>query len=95
MILQQTILSTIAELEQMKQGMKVQQFNSLMEKYPALLMSVFESHAVQLSCSLITEEMYSRSNAIFSADATKRIREEAFVNEWIKYVNELEGRHCA
>ena len=93
LILQYTIFSTIVELEQMKQGLTAQKFDELMKRHPDILMPVFESPEVKLTSALIIEEMYCRSNTIFSARGVKRMVEEAIFAEWVKYVKELEGRH--
>ena len=93
MVLHYTILSTVAELEQLKQGMKAQQFDVLMKKQPRLLMPVFEAPEIKLTSSIITE-LYCRSNVVFSVQSAKRIKQEAIIEQWLKYVEELEGKHC-
>ena len=92
MILHYTILSTVAELEQLKQGMKAQQFDVLMKKQPRLLMPVFEAPKIKLTSSIITE-LYCRSNVLCFQSKVQRIKKEAIFEQWLKYVEELEGKH--
>jgi len=93
LILQHTIVSTIRELDQMKEGLSAQRFDEFMRKHPGLLMPVFETREVNLTSDVIIEDLYCRNNTIFSARGMGRIIEEAIFEEWVKYVKELEGRH--
>jgi len=91
LILQHAIVSTITELDQMKEGLSAQKFDKFMRKNPGLLLPVFETRKVKLTSNVIIEDLYCRNNTIFSARGMGRIIEETIFAEWVKYVKELEG----
>lgn len=89
MCLHYSVLVSLAELEQLRRGLAVQKFDSLMELYPQLLRKAFQPS----QCKITSEYIQDLFVAGFSpVGSNKRLVEEAIVMMWIHYLQYLEGR---
>ena len=52
------VFSTVAELEQLKQGLQLQKFSTLMEIYPSTVRTAFQP-AMEIITSGVIEQLYS------------------------------------
>lgn len=86
MCLHYSVLVSLAELEQLRRGLAIQKFNSLMESYPQLLRKAFQPP----QCKITSEYIQDLFVAGFSRN--KRPTEEAIMIMWIRYLQYLEGR---
>ncbi len=90
MCLHYTILVSLAELEQLRRGLAVQNFNSLMDSYPALLRTAFEPPQHEISSSFI-QDMFL---AEFSPKGcNQREIEEAILMCWVQYLHHTECKY--
>lgn len=90
MVLHFTILSTITELEQMKQGLKVLKLDQLMQRYPEIMKQAFQP-PLSLECSDI-ETLYGQECAELANEGTeKRSKQEAILRAFTVYIRGLKG----
>ena len=90
MVLHFTILGTIAELEQLKQGLAVQNFDELMKKQPVIMRTAFQATS-SLTCDDI-EHLFSRKSADLAAKGSdKRSKQEAILRAFSTYIRGLKG----
>ena len=83
-----SVLASLAELEQLRRGLTIQKFASLMECYPAVLKKAFRPPEVQITSDII-QDLYVPS---FSPKGSnRRNTEEAILMTWIRYLQSLEG----
>ena len=81
MCLHYSVLVSLAELEQLRRGLAIQKFNSLMDSYPQLLRKAFQPP----QCKITSEYIQDLFVAGFSPmGSNKRPREEALW--WCGYV---------
>ena len=86
--LHHSILVSLAELEQLRRGLALQKFDSLMESYPEAIRKAFQPS----QCELTHEYIQDLFVAIFSPKGSnKRPVEEAIMMMWIRYLQYLEG----
>ena len=89
MCLHYSVLVSLAQLEQLRRGLAVQKFDSLMELYPQLLWKAFQPS----QCKITSEYIQDLFVAGFSpVGSNKRLVEEAIMMMWIHYLQYLEGR---
>ena len=87
MCLHYSVLASLAELEQLRRGLSVQKFNSLMESSPQLIQKAFVPPDTKISSDFL-EDLYV---PIFSPKGSnKRVIEEALIMTWITYLQYLE-----
>ena len=75
-----TVLSSLAELEQLRRGLAVQKFNSLMESFPQLLRGAFQP--------LTSEMIQDLFVANFSPPGSNK---RPVFMMWIRYLEHCEG----
>ena len=83
-----SVLVSLAELEQLRRGLTIQKFASLMESYPITLRKVFRPPEIQITSEII-QDMFLPS--LSAKGSNKRNVEEAIVMTWIQYLQSLEG----
>ena len=82
------ILVSLAELEQLRRGLAIQKFNSLMESVPNAVRKAFEPPIQTISSDFI-QDMYT---ALFSpTGSNKRVIEESIMMSWVRYLQYVEG----
>ena len=82
------ILVSLAELEQLRRGLAIQKFNSLMESVPTVIRTAFEPPIQKISSGVI-QDMYT---TMFSpSGSNKRVIEESIVMSWVRYLQFVEG----
>lgn len=84
------ILSSVTELEQLKQGLVVQKFNTLMEKYPDALRTAFQPVLQGITSSLI-EQLYCNHTNLAPRGSEKWSKQQGILNAWICYLRRIEG----
>ena len=88
MCLHYSILVSLAELEQLRRGLDIQRFDSLMESFPQLLRKDFQSPV----CEITSEYVQDLFVALLSpVGSNKRPGEEAIMMMWIRFLQYLEG----
>lgn len=88
MCLHYTVLSCLAELEQLRRGLAVQKFNSLMECYPELLRKVFQPAVRPITSAMIQDLFVGNFSPVGS---NSRAIEEALLMTWTRYLENIEG----
>ena len=83
-----TVLSSLAELEQLRRGLAVQKFNSLMESLPQLLRGAFQPSLQPLTSEMIQDLFVANFSP---PGCNKRPVEEAIFMMWIRYLEHCEG----
>ena len=82
------ILVSLAELEQLRRGLAIQKFNSLMESVPQAVRKAFEPPIQEISSAFI-HDMYT---ALYSpTGSNKRVIEESIMMSWVRYLQYVEG----
>ena len=90
MCLHYSILVSLAELEQLRRGLAIQKFNSLMESYPQLIRKAFQPPQQEITSEFI-EDLF---DAVLSPKGSnKRVVEEAIMMMWIHYLQDLQGEN--
>ena len=84
------IFSTVAELEQLKQGLLVQKFSTLMEKYPDAVRTAFQP-AKQIITSGLIEQLYCNHANLGPRGSEKWCKQQAILNAWACYLRRIEG----
>lgn len=88
MCLHYSILVSLAELEQLRRGLAIQKFDSLMESFPQPLRKAFQPP----TCEITSEYVQDLFVALLSpVGSNKRSVEEAIMMMWIRYLQCLEG----
>lgn len=83
-----SVLASLAELEQLRRGLTIQKFGSLMQSHPSTLHKAFRPPEIQITSDII-QDLFVPS---FSpSGSNKRNTEEAIVMTWIRYLQHLEG----
>ena len=90
MCLHYCILCSLTELEQLKEGLTVQKFNTLMIKYPELVRTAFNQPTLTITSSVI-EELYSDHVDIATKGSEKWNQQQAILNAWRHYLKGIEG----
>ena len=85
------IFSTVAELEQLKQGLAVQKFITLMEKYPGTVKTAFQP-AKQVVTSSLIEQIYCNHTNLAPRGSDKWYKQQGILNAWSCYLRNIEGR---
>ena len=85
-----SIFATLTELDQVKQGLTVQKFNVLMEKYPNAVRASFQPVKEVITSSLI-EELYCSNTSLAPRGSEKWSRQQAILNAWVCYLRRIEG----
>ena len=85
------IFSTVAELEQLKQGLAVQKFITLMEKYPGTVRTAFQP-AKQVVTSSLIEQIYCNHTNLAPRGSDKWYKQQGILNAWSCYLRNIEGR---
>lgn len=81
-----SILVSLAELEQLKRGLSLQRFSTLMESHPHLLRKAFLPPKVVISSDFI-QDMYT---VLFSpVGSNNRSEEQSVVMLWYQYLQEI------
>ena len=88
MCLHYSILVSLAELEQLRHGMAVQKFDSLMASFPQLLQKAFQPSQRTITSEYIQDIFVAVLSPVGS---NKRPVEEAIMMRWICYLQYLEG----
>ena len=89
MCLHYSVLVSLAELEQLRRGLAVQKFDSLMESFPQLLRKAFQPYQCKITSVYIQDLFVAGLSPVGS---NKRPVEEAIMMMWIHYLQYLEGR---
>ena len=82
------ILSSLAELEQLKRGLTFQKFNLLMEEHPGLLRSAFHPPKIEITSDFI-QDLFEL--VYYPKGSNQRLKEEEIVFTWIQYLKDIEG----
>ena len=88
MCLHYSILVSLAELEQLRRGLAIQRFDTLMESYPHLLRRAFEPFDQAVSSEYIQDLFVPEFS---QKGSNQRKTEEAIMIMWICYLQYLEG----
>ena len=90
MCLHYSVLTSLAEMEQLRRGLAIQKFNSLMESHPQAIRKAFEPSEIEVTSDFLQDLFVP----VFSAQGSnKRGTEEALIMTWIRYLQSLEGRN--
>lgn len=89
MCLHYTVLSSLAELEQLHRGLTIQKFNTLMEYFPQLLRKAFQPSLHPITSGMIKDLFVANFSP---PGSNNRPVEEALVLMWTRYLNHLEGK---
>ena len=90
MCLHYSVLTSLAEMEQLRRGLAVQNFNILMESHPQAIRKAFEPSEIQVTSDFLQDFFVP----VFSAQGSnKRGIEEALIMSWIHYLQSIEGRN--
>lgn len=82
------VLASLAELEQLRRGLAMQKFSTLMEAFPEIVRKAFNPPERKISSSFIQDLFVPRLSPVGS---NKREVEEAVLIIWIRYLQKLEG----
>ena len=84
-----TVLVSLAELEQLKRGLAMQKFDSLLESAPKALRKAFEPPEQNVHSEFI-QDMFP---AIFSTTGSnRRVVEENIMMTWVQYLQHIDGK---
>ena len=84
------IFAALTELEQVKQGLTVQKFSILMEKYPNTVRTAFQPVQEVITSSLI-EELYCNNLNLAPRGSERWSKQQAILNCWVCYLRRIEG----
>ena len=90
MCLQYCVLSSLTELEQLKEGLIIQKFNTLMLKFPKIIRMAFTQCALAITSNTI-EELYRDHVIIAPKGSDKWSQQKAIVNAWTHYLRGIES----
>ena len=82
------VLSSLAELEQLRCELSMKNFSTLMESSPRAIKRAFELSHTKV-CSEFLQDLFVPSFSPKGSD--KRAQEEALIMSWISYLQYLEG----
>lgn len=85
------ILSSLTELEQLKEGLTVQNFNSLMMTFPAVIRTAF-THCPRAITSSVIEELYAEHVIVAPRGSEKWNQQQAILNSWRCYLRGIESK---
>ena len=88
MCLHYTVLSCLAEIEQLRRGLTVQKFNYIMECYPELLRKIFQPPVQPITSEMVADLFVADFSPIGS---NNRAVEETLLMMWIRYLEHIEG----
>ena len=88
MCLHYSVLVSLAELEQLRRGLAVQKFDSLMESFPQLIRKAFQPSQCKIT-SVYIQDLFVAG--LFPVGSNKRPVEQAIMIMWIHYLQYLEG----
>jgi len=88
MCLHFVILESLAELEQLRRGLAVQKFNSLMEAFPHVVRKAFTPPEQKISSDMLQDLFVP---AFSPKGSNRREVEEAVVMCWLQYLQHVEG----
>ena len=83
-----TVLSSLAELEQLRHGLSVCQFSMIFERHSKLFRPLFLHSDESITASFI-QDLYKVEYS--PQGSTKRILEEEIIMAWITFLSECEG----
>lgn len=86
------IFCTVAELEQLKQGLVVQKFTTLMEKHPDVIRGAFCLAKQAITSSLI-EQLYDNHKDLAPRGSEKWCKQQGILNAWVCYLRKIEGMY--
>ena len=89
--LHSSILSTLAELEQLRRGLQTAKFSLLMEQHPAFFKPYFLHSSEVISADFI-QDLFSVQYSL--AGSNRRAIEEKLMINWISYLKDLEGMYA-
>ena len=84
------IFAMLTELDQVKQGLMVQKFNVLMEKYPNVVRTAFQPVKEVITSSLI-EELYCSHTTLAPMGSERWSKQQAIINPWVCYLRRIKG----
>ena len=84
------IFCTVAELEQLKQGLVVQKFTTLMEKHPDVIRGAFCPPKQAITSHLI-EQLYDDHKDLAPRGSEKWCKQQGILNAWVCYLRKIEG----
>ena len=83
-----SVLTSLAELEQLRRGLSIQTFDSLIQNYPEIMYKAFQPSDYQLTSTYI-QDLFK---PLFSPKGSNnRESEEAIVMSWILCLQNIEG----
>lgn len=85
-----SILSSLTELEQLKEGLAIQKFSTLMMKVPVIIRTAFTQCALTVTSSVI-EELYCDHVITAPRGSDKWNRQLAILGAWKCYLRGIEG----
>lgn len=86
MCLHYSVLVSLAELEQMRRGLSIQHFNTLMESFPRQMREAFCPQVHEIT----SEQLQDMFTPLFSTvGSNKRKQEEAIVMMWFRYLQQI------
>jgi len=84
------ILSSLMELEQLKEGLTVQKFNRLMMRFPEIFRTAFTQCTPAITSSVI-EELYCDHVIVAPRGSDKWNRQQDILNAWTRYLRGIES----
>lgn len=90
MCLHYSVLVSLAELEQLRRGLSLLKFDSLMTSYPDLLKKTFEPPKFEITRDFVQNLLTPDFSPVGS---NNRNTEEAIVMTWIHYLRYLESMY--
>lgn len=81
------ILCSLTELEQLKEGLTIQKFNTLMIRFKELIRTAFTQPASPISSSVI-EELYSDHVLTAPKGSEKWNQQQAILSAWRHYLRD-------
>ena len=86
------VFSTVAELEQLKQGLMVQKFSTLMERHPDVVREAFRPAKQAITSSLIEQLYTSNHSNLAPRGSEKWCKQQGILNAWACYLRRIEGK---
>ena len=85
-----SVLVSLAELEQLRRGLALQKFSSLMQSHPRVMRKAFQTSDHKISSEYIQDLFVPRLSL---RGSNQREVEEAIVMTWIRYLQNIEGTY--
>ena len=82
------VLSSLAELEQLRRGLHTLRFSVLMESYPFLFKQLFLHSNTSVTADFI-QDLFQVDYSV--PGSNNRVKEEAIMMNWVSYLQDLEG----